>query len=290
MGGIADVACVFGAEAAAGVLAFLPAVEVKEGGRRFFQTGVALAVAALAIGHGARAAAGGYAQPVSLAGATLALALLATGAAGAYLRALGGSGFERARPFLLAAAALAGLALAVDGAALALAEGPVSTSTSVVQYGGAPPRLPVLEGAGRVLVPLSMLSGAALLGSVTLAMVLGHFYLVIPRLSIDPLARLARAYLAASVARALVFGAALACSSSLVLPGGRSVLLDAASLLLPRALFGLAGPVVLALLALGTVRVKAVQSATGILYGAVVFVVIGELLAASLLASAGLPL
>ena len=65
---------------------------------------------------------------------------------------------------------------------------------------------------------------------------------------------------------------------------------DQASMLAPRVLFGLLGPLVLCLLARGTVAIKSTQSATGILYGATVFVVFGELVASYLFVEAGLSL
>src|SRR5438874_3028355 len=49
----------------------------------------------------------------------------------------------------------------------------------------------------------------ALLGSVTLAMILGHWYLVVRGMAIDPLKRLTVATLAAAIARLIVVGAAL---------------------------------------------------------------------------------
>jgi hypothetical protein len=125
---------------------------------------------------------------------------------------------------------------------------------------------------------------------VTLAMTLGHFYLVIPRLSIDPLRRLANAYLASIVARLLVAGVALWLAWPIVVKDDRSLLMDQVAVLLPRALFGLFGPLVLCFLTRGTVAIKSTQSATGILYGATVFVVFGELAASWLFVEQALPI
>jgi hypothetical protein len=274
--------CVFADETAAGLLAFLPLIEIKEGGRRFFQVSTWLALAAIGLGHSVRAAGGGYgldalAGPL---GASLAGALLSAAFAGVYLKVLGGPSFTRARPFLIISAVLATVAVVADGLALAPA------------------------GLARVLVPLDLVSGASLLGSVALAMTLGHFYLVIPRLSIEPLGRLAACYLGSVVARAVVFGAGLALVWDAVLPSGRPLVYEQATLLAPRALFGVAGPLLLAFLTRGTVTVgreaeragnmealaHPTQSATGILYGATVLVVVGELLSVQLAMATGFPL
>jgi hypothetical protein len=144
--------------------------------------------------------------------------------------------------------------------------------------------------ARTALVAASLLAGAALLGSVLLSMVLGHFYLVIPRLTIDPLRRLTNGYLGSILARLAIAVAATALVWSVDVEPGRSLLLDQATLLAPRILFGLAGPLLLCFLARGTVAIKSTQSATGILYGATVLVVFGELAAAWLVANVKLPL
>jgi hypothetical protein len=266
---VADVFCVFAEEAGAGLLAFLPSVSVKEGGRRFFEVGVALALASLVGGHAVRALGGGYASPGTERAVALALAAGAVVLALVGVKVLRGADFLKSLGWLRAASVLAMGALVPE--AIALERAPIVTP-------------------GHLLGIASLLSGGALLGSVTLAMTLGHFYLVIPRLSIDPLQRLANAYLASIVARLLVAGVALALAWPVVVADDRPFLMDQVAVLLPRALFGLVGPFVLCFLTRGTVAIKSTQSATGILYGATVFVVFGELAASWLFVEAALPL
>jgi hypothetical protein len=266
---LAEVFCVFAEEAGAGILAFLPAVTVKEGGRRFFEVTVALALASLVGGHAVRALAGGYGGAPPGRVATLALGVAAVALALVAIKVLRGANFTAAIPWLRGAGACAVASLVPE--ALALDRAPFVTP-------------------GHVLALASVLSSAALLGSVALALTLGHFYLVIPRLSIDPLRRLTNGYLASILARIACSGVALALAWSVVLDDGRSLLVDEATLLLPRVLFGLAGALLLCLLARGTVAIKSTQSATGILYGATVFVVVGELAASYLFVELGLPL
>jgi hypothetical protein len=57
-----------------------------------------------------------------------------------------------------------------------------------------------------------------------------------------------------------------------------------------RAFWGILGPVLLSILVLRTARLHSNQSTTGLLYVAVVFVLIGELLANFLLVQSSLPL
>lgn len=113
------------------------------------------------------------------------------------------------------------------------------------------------------------LASVALLGSVNLAMTLGHWYLVVRGMSIDPLKRLTIATLIAAAARLLVVIAA-------AFAADRRVLYDIFFWM--RAGWGLAGPLALFPMVWGTVRIRSTMAATGILYVDVVAVVIGEVL------------
>lgn len=113
------------------------------------------------------------------------------------------------------------------------------------------------------------LSSIALLGSVNLAMTLGHWYLVVRGMAIDPLKRLTIATLVAAIARLLVVAAAAFFAD-------RRVLFDIFFWM--RAGWGLAGPLALYPMVWGTVRIRSTMAATGILYVDVVAVIIGEVL------------
>jgi hypothetical protein len=123
------------------------------------------------------------------------------------------------------------------------------------------------------------ISSIALLGSVTLAMTLGHWYLVVRGMPIDPLKRLTIATLFAAALRVLVVIAALI--------GGAHVYTDIFWWM--RAGWGLAGPLALYPMVWGTVRIRSTMAATGILYVDVVAVVIGEVLGGWLASGAHLP-
>ncbi len=128
------------------------------------------------------------------------------------------------------------------------------------------------------------LSSIALLGSVNLAMLLGHWYLVVRGMSIDPLKRLALATLVSTLVRAIVVAAALA------VPGvWQEIALRQGIFFWMRAGWGLLGPLALYPMVWGTVKIRSTMAATGILYVDVVAVVIGEVLAGWLSAVAHLP-
>lgn len=126
------------------------------------------------------------------------------------------------------------------------------------------------------------LSSIALLGSVTLAMTLGHWYLVVRGMAIDPLKRLTIATLAAAIVRVVVVVAALAAGAH------AAALRDIFFWM--RAGWGLLGPLFLYPMVWGTVRIRSTMAATGILYVDVVAVVIGEVLGGWLAATAHLPI
>lgn len=120
-------------------------------------------------------------------------------------------------------------------------------------------------------------TSAALLGVALTAMLMGHSYLIAPAMSLTPLRRLLAALFACLLLRAAVAGAALA---SWTADHSLANLTDVAVLWLPlRWGLGIVLPLVLGLMAWHTVRLHNTQSATGILYIAVVFCFLGELTA-----------
>jgi hypothetical protein len=137
------------------------------------------------------------------------------------------------------------------------------------------------------------LSSALLLGAVTVTMILGHWYLVDTSLSIAPLKDGARVVSLAVVARlAIVAGA-------LLLGGWETLRVNRAADLvfstnglffLFRSLMGLAAPLVIAALIWQTVKIRSTQSATGLLYVALMLVLFGELVSGFLRLTTGFPL
>lgn len=128
------------------------------------------------------------------------------------------------------------------------------------------------------------LSSVALLGSVTLAMLLGHWYLVVRGMAIDPLKRLTIATLAMTIAKIVVVTVAIAAGGA-----WHEVAIRQGIFFWMRVGWGLAGPLLLYPMVWGTVKIRSTMAATGILYVDVVAVVIGEVLGAWLSAIAHLP-
>lgn len=128
------------------------------------------------------------------------------------------------------------------------------------------------------------LASVAILGSVNLAMILGHWYLVVRGMAIDPLKRLTIATLAAAIVRVLVVAAAL-CATGV----WNEIAIRQGIFFWMRAGWGLIGPLLLYPFVWGTVKIRSTMAATGILYVDVVAVVIGEVLGGWLAAVAHVP-
>jgi len=148
------------------------------------------------------------------------------------------------------------------------------------------------EVTGPALTATSALTSAALLGGSCTAMVLGHWYLVIPSMQVGHLQRMVGIHIATLAARVVVVGIVLAAAISVPLLTGRSlrgyVLSIDGVFFWQRVLFGLAGPAVLAYLTWETAKIRSTQSATGILYVDFFTVIVGEVLANYVLLSTGL--
>jgi hypothetical protein len=126
------------------------------------------------------------------------------------------------------------------------------------------------------------LASIGLLGSVNLAMILGHWYLVVRGMAIDPLKRLTIATLVTAIVKVAIVIVAI----TVVWPP--PVLKDIFFWM--RAGWGLLGPLALYPMVWGTVRIRSTMAATGILYVDVVAVIIGEVLGGWLSALAHIPL
>jgi hypothetical protein len=129
------------------------------------------------------------------------------------------------------------------------------------------------------------LASIAILGSVYLAMTLGHWYLVVRGMAIDPLRRLTIATLVTTFFKIAVVGGAFFAGDL-----WREVALRQGIFFWMRAGWGLLGPLALFPMVWGTVRIRSTMAATGILYVDVVAVTIGEVLGAWLATMVHLPL
>ena len=139
------------------------------------------------------------------------------------------------------------------------------------------------------------LAGAAILGTVLLAMVFGHWYLVIPGLSIDHLDKLVKVLMGTILLRTIsvvmTFGM-INLEPSLSLKTVLPVLMLTVShgiFFWMRLVCGIVAPIVLGVMIYSTVQLKHTQAATGLLYVAVVVLLLGEFMSKFLLFDVQLP-
>src|SRR5262249_5287224 len=146
----------------------------------------------------------------------------------------------------------------------------------------------------QVLTAASFLSSAALLGGACTAMILGHWYLIIPSMQVSHLQSIVKLHIVSMVIRVVVVAAAVFLSIATWEPGlgpsFRRYITSAAGIFFwQRVLFGLAGPALLSYLTWETAKIRSTQSATGILYVDFFTVVVGEALAKYLLLATRVP-
>jgi hypothetical protein len=171
--------------------------------------------------------------------------------------------------------------LAIAGSLLglvALAAGAAAWSTPLGGAGGQPLLL---------LVQLGILAAAT--GGVWASMILGHWYLVTPKLPEAPLVRFARLLTLVVGAQVVLFVAAQLVGAG---PGGvagfGALGGQWALFVWLRLVVGLAMPLVISWAAIQTARTRSMESATGLLYIDVGLIAAGTILAAGLYFGAGL--
>lgn len=141
-----------------------------------------------------------------------------------------------------------------------------------------------LETSAGLFHLVSCWSSAAVLGGATTGMLLGHWYLTAPTMSIDPLKRMAHLFFAALVIRlAISVGGWVQAEESVQ----GSLIWTWLSL---RWLAGILAPLVLAVMTDRILRYRNTQAATGVLFAAVILVFLGEMSAALLFAELQKPL
>jgi hypothetical protein len=124
---------------------------------------------------------------------------------------------------------------------------------------------------------------AGSLGGAMTGMLLGHWYLTAPTMSIQPLASLNRFFGVAVGLRLIVSAAALFIGYALLQSSTHWLWFSL------RWLAGIAGPLVLVVMVSRILRYKNTQSATGVLFVGVILTFIGELSATLLARELGLP-
>lgn len=240
-----------------GLLASLLLLPFKKLGRGFFRFVALLALAFLIVAVASR-----WGRPLPAA------MWCCLGLATAYVASL------RLRPravpsTLLGLASLAGLLAIVSEASTLGAQAPQSEA----------------------LLAANFLASATLLGAVLLAMILGHWYLVIPGLSFGLLRRMTLVLGGAVLLRAAATTWSVAASWGLWSRAWQEDLtaffLQNGFFLVLRLVFGLLGPAALLYPIWECVRIRSNTSATGILYVATAIVLIGEIAASWFLSASG---
>ena len=207
--------------------------------------------------------------------------------------AWGGSTFDDVAVLSAAAALIAYPVVSgpVRGTRWAIALGWSLASTAVALV-SIVARATQLQGAAEVVLgSLSAMATGAVAGSVSLAMVLGHWYLTVPKLEVAYLRRLNRVTAVSMVASLALLGVTCAvfwgrlAESETPLFGPRGMFH-----LGTRLAVGLALPLLFAWMTAGSLDFRNTRSATGILYASTVLVLIGTAVSVSLQGSYGIPL
>ena len=165
-----------------------------------------------------------------------------------------------------------------------LALGAISAGLAMARVAASGPR-----PAGSAWTVAGAALGGLFFGAVLLVMNLGHWYLVSRSLPFRLLARGAALFAILAAARTLLLGAAITLKPA---PEGLAALLSLerdALFFLFRVMWGIVGPLALSYFIWRTADMKSNQAATGLLYVALVFVLIGELLSACLTVATGFP-
>jgi len=252
-------------------LAFTLLFVSREAGVKFFRFNTGLAALLVAIGFVFRPPA-----PSGALSLVATAALAVTELALVIYWATVGRRWVKIRPALLPAAGVAGLA------------------TLIAQVLALPLRGSIPAPTETVLTIASFVSSAMLLGGACGAMILGHWYLVIPSLDAAHLQSIVRLHIGSMLVRIVVVTAAVFLAIATWQPGmgpsfQRYILSSSGIFFWQRILFGLAGPAVLSYLTWETAKIQSTQSATGILYVDFFTVVVGEVLAKYLLLSTSVP-
>jgi len=255
-------------------IAFTLVFVARNAGVKFFRFNAGLAAILVAIALAFRYLATG-ADRAPLLDRSATLALDAAEAILVFYWATVGRAFTKMRAAILGAAATAGLAAVVLQALAASFD---------------------RSAAVQALTVASFLTSAVMLGVACTAMILGHWYLVLPSMDVSYLQSIVGMHIASMAVRVLVVAAAVWFAIATwrpdidAGPSFRHYILSVDGIFFwQRVLFGLAGPAVLSYLTWETAKIRSTQSATGILYVDFFTVVVGEVLAKYILLATHVP-
>ncbi len=149
------------------------------------------------------------------------------------------------------------------------------------------------SGVAAAIYIVGRLTLTTAMGSVLLAMLLAHWYLIQPTMPVAPLNRVLRLFIATEILELFLVGTIVVLhwpewSSG---PGGimRAFVLGDALFVAVRLILGVLAPLGLGWMTWKTVQLRSLQSATGILYAAIAFVLFGEVISLFLSLATGQP-
>jgi len=251
-------------------IVFTLALISREAGVKFFRFNAGLAAVLLAVAFAFRPAE----ASITLAGRMAFASLIVAEAAVVLYWATVGRALASIRPALVGAAIGAG-AVALVAQALSISQGLAADAMTIASF----------------------VSSAALLGGACTAMILGHWYLIIPSMQVSHLQSIVKVHIASMVVRCVVVVAAVFLAIVMAVPAAptlgssfRHYILSVSGVFFwQRVLFGLFGPALLSYLTWETAKIRSTQSATGILYVDFFTVVVGEVLAKYLFLATRVP-
>jgi hypothetical protein len=145
-----------------------------------------------------------------------------------------------------------------------------------------------------IVYPATFFLSSLLLGSVTVGMLIGHWYLIDTGQSLDPFIRIYKFFVAVLLSQCAVFALALLAmyffGSSFSRTGIERLWQLHPTLLITRIIVGQAAPLILAWLIWRTLLIPHTMAATGLFYIALLGVFVGEILGRQILALTSLPL
>jgi hypothetical protein len=134
----------------------------------------------------------------------------------------------------------------------------------------------------------SLVIGALAVGGVSMGMILGHWYLVTPRLPEQPLREVTVLLMVALALQLIILLPNVALPHDHI-PATTEITLGLSPFFWMRIAGGIAFPLVLTYMAYDSSGIRAMQSATGLLYLAMALVLSGEVLAKALMLATGVP-
>ena len=150
-----------------------------------------------------------------------------------------------------------------------------------------------LIAAETVIYPIAFLLSSLLLGSVTVGMLIGHWYLIDTGQSLDPFIRIYKFFVYALAAQCVFYvlaplGLYLAGSAASI-TGLQRLWQHHSTLLVSRLVAGQIAPLVLSWMIWRTLLIPHTMAATGLFYIALLGVFVGEILGRQILALTALP-